>query len=108
MGGDVLGRVGATLYTGDALAILKTLPDESVQCVMTSPPYWGLRSYNTEPQVWGGEFSDDRCPAGHDWQDATYQQRPTMATLNPPILKAQRQTDWRCSDRRQGHGARNT
>lgn len=61
--------------TGDALMMLRTLPDESVQCCVTSPPYWGLRAYNTEPQVWGGEFSDDRCLMGHDWQDATYVRR---------------------------------
>lgn len=28
---------------GDALAVLKTLPDASVQCCVTSPPYYGLR-----------------------------------------------------------------
>jgi site-specific DNA-methyltransferase (cytosine-N4-specific) len=27
-----------TLYVGDALDVLKTLPDESVHCVLTSPP----------------------------------------------------------------------
>ena len=30
---------------GDCLETLRTLPDESVQCCVTSPPYWGLRSY---------------------------------------------------------------
>ena len=37
----------ATLYVGDALEVLRTLPDESVQCCVTSPPYWGLRDYGT-------------------------------------------------------------
>ena len=40
-----------TLYTGDALTVLKTLPDESVQCCVTSPPYWGLRDYGVEGQL---------------------------------------------------------
>ena len=31
------------VIVGDALEILKGLPDESVQCVVTSPPYYGLR-----------------------------------------------------------------
>ncbi len=31
---------------GDALEQLRTLPDESVHCVVTSPPYWGLRDYS--------------------------------------------------------------
>jgi len=34
-----------TLLNGDAVAVLKTLPDASVQCCVTSPPYWGLRRY---------------------------------------------------------------
>ena len=33
------------LLCGDCLDVLKTLPDCSVQCVVTSPPYFGLRSY---------------------------------------------------------------
>ena len=31
------------------------MADESVHCVVTSPPYYGLRDYGIEPQVWGGE-----------------------------------------------------
>jgi DNA modification methylase len=33
------------IYTGDCREVLKTLPTESVHCVVTSPPYFGLRSY---------------------------------------------------------------
>ena len=36
-----------TLYHGNALDVLRTLPDESVQACVTSPPYWGLRDYGT-------------------------------------------------------------
>jgi len=39
------------LLHGDALATLKTLPDESVNCCITSPPYWGLRDYGTDGQI---------------------------------------------------------
>ena len=35
----------ATLYTGDALEVLRTLPEASVQMCVTSPAYFGLRSY---------------------------------------------------------------
>jgi len=41
----------ATLYVGDALEVLRTLPDESVQCCVTSPPYWGLRDYGVDGQL---------------------------------------------------------
>ena len=33
---------------GDALSILRTLPDASIDCCMTSPPYWNKRQYHTE------------------------------------------------------------
>ena len=36
-----------TLYQGEALETLKQLPAGSVHCVVTSPPYWGLRDYGT-------------------------------------------------------------
>jgi len=39
------------------------LPDNSVQCVVTSPPYWGLRKYDgAQDSVWGG---DADCQ--HEW-----------------------------------------
>lgn len=34
------------IRTGDCRAVLKTLPVESIDCVVTSPPYWGLRDYH--------------------------------------------------------------
>jgi DNA modification methylase len=34
-----------SILQGDCREVLKTLPDESVHCCVTSPPYWGLRSY---------------------------------------------------------------
>lgn len=36
---------------GDAREVLKTLADESVQCIVTSPPYFGLRDYKVNGQV---------------------------------------------------------
>jgi len=35
----------AEVICGDTLTVLKGMPSESVQCVITSPPYWGLRRY---------------------------------------------------------------
>lgn len=54
-----LDRNGKTLWQGHVLNVLAALPAESVQCVVTSPPYYGLRAYGTEAQVWGG---DPECP----------------------------------------------
>lgn len=39
-----------TLWHGDALAILREMPEASVDCVVTSPPYFGLRDYGVEGQ----------------------------------------------------------
>lgn len=40
---------------GDCRVVLRMLPPDSIHCAVTSPPYYGLRAYDTEPQVWGGE-----------------------------------------------------
>ena len=48
------------LYHADARRI--PLPDESVHCVVTSPPYFGLRDYGLEPSVWGGDPDH-----AHEW-----------------------------------------
>ena len=40
-----------TIHVGDALDVLRTLPDESVQTCITSPPYYGLRDYGCDGQI---------------------------------------------------------
>lgn len=40
-----------TVLNGDALDMLRTLPDESVNCCVTSPPYYGLRDYGVDGQI---------------------------------------------------------
>lgn len=39
------------IITGDCIAGLQTLPDASVHCCVTSPPYWNLRNYNHDGQI---------------------------------------------------------
>ena len=51
-----------TIIQGNTLEVLKNIPDNSINMVITSPPYWGLRCYNTNPQVWDG---DENCK--HEW-----------------------------------------
>jgi DNA modification methylase len=54
-----------SILQGDALEKLRELPDESVQCCVTSPPYWGLRDYGTA--AWeGGEAECEHKEAGTD------------------------------------------
>lgn len=39
------------IITGDSLTELKKLPDQCIHCVVTSPPYWGLRDYKISGQL---------------------------------------------------------
>ncbi len=39
------------LVEGDALTVLQRLPSNLVQCIVTSPPYWGLRDYGKPGQI---------------------------------------------------------
>ena len=50
------------VIVGDVLDVLLTLPDECVDCVVTSPPYWGLRDYGVEGQI-GLEATPDEFVA---------------------------------------------
>ena len=40
-----------SLYHGDARDVLAQIPAESVHCIVTSPPYWGLRDYGIDGQL---------------------------------------------------------
>ncbi|MEV7012677.1 site-specific DNA-methyltransferase [Streptosporangium sp. NPDC051022] len=47
----------STLYLGDAHEVLSEMPDRSVDCLVTSPPYYGLRDYCP------GQYSQEPTPA---------------------------------------------
>src|SRR5437879_3809734 len=46
------------ILQGDTLSVLKTLASDSVHCVVSSPPFWGLRDYGTA-QWEGGDPACD-------------------------------------------------
>ena len=59
------------IYTGHVLDILKAFPDEAINSVLTSPPYWSLRDYGESTRtIWDGE---NDCE--HEWEDNTYRRR---------------------------------
>lgn len=60
------------IRTGDALKLLRAMPADSVHCVVTSPPYYGLRDYGT---------------ASVNWPPYHYAPMPSL-----PLLKVKRQT----------------
>lgn len=62
------------IVCGDARRI--PLADESVQCVVTSPPYWGLRKYAGEQDlIWGGD-----ADCAHEWATQLYYTEQTAAS----------------------------
>ena len=40
------------ILQGHVLDVIGDIPDEFFDCIITSPPYWGLRDYGLEPQIW--------------------------------------------------------
>lgn len=60
----------ATILCGDALAVLRTLPSESVHCCVTSPPYWGLRDYGTAR--WGGGDAGCSHEPPQEWTEQKF------------------------------------
>ena len=97
----------ARLFVGDASAVLAGMPAESVQCCVTSPPYWGLRDYGAEGQL-GLEPTPEEyvCnmvavfrevrrvlrPDGVLWLNLgdTYNSSPSGATNHPPEARTPR------------------
>ena len=55
------------LKIGDNRKKMKEIEDGSIDCVVTSPPYWDLRNYDTPPLVFDG---DPNCE--HEWSDNIY------------------------------------
>jgi DNA modification methylase len=54
----MVGAISIKILQGDVLDGLRTLPDCSVQCCITSPPYYGLRNYNVDGQIGMEETPD--------------------------------------------------
>ncbi|EGR2501200.1 site-specific DNA-methyltransferase [Vibrio cholerae] len=48
---DFISITDSTIFEGDALTVLRRIPSNTVRCVVTSPPYWGLRDYGIEDQI---------------------------------------------------------
>jgi len=70
------------ILIGDALETLRTLPDGSVHCCVTSPPYWGLRDYGTASWE-GGD-------AGCDHKSAKKKTRYDYSLASSPIQDGKR------------------
>ena len=67
---------------GDCRTILPTLPDNSVQCVVTSPPYYGLRDYGTAQWEGGDAGCDHVAPPGGGRNSSGLNSRGGQAQLD--------------------------
>lgn len=56
---------------GDCLDVMKEFPDGIVQCVVTSPPYFGLRDYGLEPS---------------EWREVVFQPAPGLPEMTIPAM----------------------
>ena len=59
------------ILNGNSLELLKKIPDNSIDCCITSPPYWGLRDYGHDEQL-GSEkhfkdFGNTHCLKVYSW-----------------------------------------
>lgn len=63
-----------TIKQGHNIDVLRSLPEKSVHCCVTSPPYWGLRDYGVPPSVWGGN-----ADCKHEWKEDRYYTEKTAA-----------------------------
>ena len=64
------------ILLGNCLDILPTLPDNSVQCCVTSPPYWGLRDYGTAKWEGGDVECEHTIGSGDNDNLKPYVTRP--------------------------------
>ena len=48
---DIIKIKDTEIWVGDCIESLRQMPEESVNCVVTSPPYWGLRDYGCDGQI---------------------------------------------------------
>lgn len=65
-----------TLYQAHCLDVLRSLADESIDCVVTSPPYFQLRNYGLVPQAWGGSPTCEHI--WNDWQEQREEREPAL------------------------------
>lgn len=74
----------AEVICGDAFDLAATLALDSIDCVITSPPYWGLRTYGFEHNwdtlaEWRGTGGEDAVAPPYDW----YRQHGGLLGLEP-------------------------
>lgn len=81
------------ILNGDCIEMMLSLPDNSVDTCVTSPPYWGLRDYGGGGKVWGSQECIGRANFGgidtsHEWEGYTRPSENTRKNNNSLQLKS--------------------
>lgn len=79
---------GFEVVHGDAIQVLRTLPDGLVQCCVTSPPYWGLRDYGVPARSWDGQPG-----CRHEWGELERGRRRDLLPADQSASTARLGTD---------------
>ena len=67
------------IYQGNCLEVIKSFEDNSIDCCVTSPPYWGLRDYGTATWI-GGD------PVCSHKRDSKYSDKTITGHSNPNLV----------------------
>ena len=89
IGEPYLQDADVTLYNGDALEVLRELPDKSVHMCATSPPFYGLRDYGTGTWEGGDEGCDHvKTPPARNQPSATRLVAPYASTAQGRTVRS--------------------
>jgi DNA modification methylase len=86
------------IYQGNCLELLKKFPDESIDCIVTSPPYWDVRDYGEQNEIiWDG---DTNCEHEFETIERKIHSGNSKENINPAIDKIGGfKTEWNYTDK---------
>jgi len=86
------------IIQGDCLEVLKTFPDEYIDCIVTSPPYWACRDYGEQNEIiWD---DDKNCNHEFEIKDRKIHSGTSNGTVQASIDKeGGYATDWKYEDK---------
>ena len=86
------------IYQGNCLDVLKTFPDNSIDCIVTSPPYWACRDYGEQNEVIWDENKD--CKHEFEIKERKIHSGTTKGTVQASVDKeGGYATDWKHEDK---------
>ncbi|WP_243789033.1 site-specific DNA-methyltransferase [Saccharopolyspora gloriosae] len=88
------------LHVGDALQVMESIPSSSADCVVTSPPHWGLRDYGTA--IWIGGNPECRHTLGTTPHHRRTTKKRTSSRLRSSVNKHCRKCGAIAHDRQYG------